>query len=88
MPSRTIREIKKAANGRVYIRTMPGKVEREFASVQAMLDWANDKLSVETLDAIIIAMIAERQPNLNNVAALEGKSLNVNLAVNNWGTVS
>lgn len=86
MPSVTVTNIVKEADGRVLIRF--GKREREFSSLASLRQWASNVLDRETLDALAIALMLERQPALGNPSAFEGHSIAVNFANANWGTIT
>jgi hypothetical protein len=86
MPSVTLHKIVKEADGRVRLRF--GKREREFSDLQAMRDFAEAQLTPEVLEALVVALALKRQPALGNPSAFEGRTLNVDLTLANWGTLS
>lgn len=89
MPSTTITQIRKPPSGKIYFRF--GKAEREFESIAAAREWARNNLPddpQEFLQSLAICMALQRQPALGNPAALEGRTLTIDLTQANWGTVS
>ena len=87
MPSITCTKIVKEPGGRVRFRFDNGD-EIEFASRQDAIEFVRDRLSRETLQALFVRIVLDRQPLLNNIPAVEGKTLNVDTSANNWGTVT
>jgi hypothetical protein len=86
MPQVTLDKINKDASGRV--RFLFGKSELEFPTIEAAREWARQQLLKEQLQAIAVALCLTRQPNLHNLNALEGRTVNVDFTLANWGTVS
>lgn len=86
MPSVTCTKIVKEAGGRILVRF--GKVEMEFANLGAMKAYVASILDREQLTALALRLMIDRQPTLNNPSVFEGRSVNVDFSVNNWGTVT
>jgi hypothetical protein len=53
-----------------------------------MKEYVAQTVGVEQLEAIAMALLIARQPTISNPAAVEGRSINVNLANNTWGTLT
>jgi len=78
--------INQDGNGR--IRLQFGNVEKEFSSLAALQSWVKDVLTLDVLMALYCRIAIDRQPTLNNPAALTGHTLTVDTSLNNWGTVA
>lgn len=86
MPSVTLTKIVKEPGGRIRVRF--GKRETEYASLAEMKASVRAQLGPDDLEALVLALALTRQPNLTNTAALEGKTLNVDLSATAWGTIN
>lgn len=84
MPSATVTKILKSGN---EIRVQFGKRERVYDDIQQMRNFVRDTLDRDTLEAIAMALMLSRQPALGNPSVFEGKSINIDLSVANWGTL-
>lgn len=86
MPTITVNNVVKEADGRVRIRF--GKIETEFPSIEAARAFARDVLMDQNhLRAVAIALMMSRQPNLNNPSVFEGRSVVVDFSLPAWGTI-
>jgi hypothetical protein len=74
------------AGGKIYVRF--GKREYEFNSLTEVRAYVEEKLGRETLECLFLALLVERQPDINNPALVEGRTLTVDMALTNWGRVS
>jgi hypothetical protein len=86
VPSTTIRKIDKAANGSVAFYF--GKRGYHFNSIEEWQAALAERFSQEDLEWIAMAIARARQPQLNNIAVLEGRAVTITPGNNNWGTVS
>jgi hypothetical protein len=87
MPSVTLTKIS-FTNANSPIRIRFGKRTYEFTDLDHMKEYVAQTIGVEQLEAIAMALLIARQPNITNPAAVEGRSVNVNLANNTWGTLT
>lgn len=85
MPSVTCTDIERNGN---RVRIHFGKRAYDFASVEEVRSFVDNILTRDTLEALFMALAISRQAGLNNPNLLVGRTVNVNFAVNNWGTVS
>jgi hypothetical protein len=86
MPVVTLTKITKHAGGAVEFHF--GKRSRWFPSIAAATEYLRETFGKDDMEDVAMALALMRQPTLNNVAILEGRSLTVNLNVANWGTLS
>jgi hypothetical protein len=75
-------------NANSPIRIRFGKRDYEFNDLAHMKGFVASQLSRETLESLMLAMLIERQPDINNPGQVEGKTMTVDMSVNNWGTIS
>jgi hypothetical protein len=87
MPSVTLTKIS-FTNANSPIRIRFGKRDYEFNNLDHMKEYVAQTVGVEQLEAIAMALLIARQPTISNQAAVEGRSINVNLANNTWGTLT
>ncbi len=86
MPSVTCTKIAKDPGGRIRFRF--DNREYEFVNLAHLQSFVAATLDIEVLHALFMRMAMDRQPTLANVTNLEGHGINVDLSVNNWGTVT
>jgi len=86
MPSVTVTKITPLQDGRVIVRF--GKREREFASVADMREFARSQVDAATLEGMAVGLMLTRQPALGNPGVFEGRSVNVDFSLANWGTIT
>ena len=84
--TRTVTKISKDPDG--HVRIQFGKREYDFESIEQCRQFAQGTLNAETLDAIAVALMLTRQPNLTNPSVFEGHSVTVDFSLNNWGVLS
>lgn len=81
----TLTNIRRRA-GKIYVRF--GKREHEFESLVEMQRYVAERLTPETLEALFLALLIERQPDITNPAQIEGRTLTVDMSLASWGRVS
>lgn len=85
MPSVTVTDLAVEQDGKVRIRF--GKRTREFNSIEHMRMCVSEALNLETLEALAMRLILQRQPAIGNPSAVIGRTLEVDFSKANWGTL-
>lgn len=67
------------ANGHVRFRSSGGR-EREFASKADAIAFAQSMLTIDVLEALVVAKVLTVQPTLNNPSAFAGRSLTFDMS--------